>query len=116
MRRRWLAAAAMGLALLGSPAMADQTWFISHFGSEPCVPVADIGDNGIERLYYSTGNIHTPADFAAMMHRQGDHMEQVPGSDSVVWYKDAGNPPMYFAFFNKRSECIRFMNSIAENR
>jgi hypothetical protein len=50
------------LTLVGGRALADERWYIGHFGQEICVPLNDIGNNGT-RLYYGAGNMRRLCSF-----------------------------------------------------
>jgi hypothetical protein len=111
-----IAAALATLSSAYSPAMADQErWFISHLNSETCVPIDDIGSRG-ERVYYGTGHMHTPADFANLMRRLGASMTLRLSQDSMVTYREAGKPPIDFMFFNDKDVCRFGMALIEDNR
>lgn len=93
-----------------SPAKAGDRWVTSHFGSEDCVPIEDIGP------------MHTPADFASYMIQQGVHMKQLtemggqPMPDDMAAYEGTSTrwkEPTHLLFFNTVDWCKFYMKAVA---
>jgi hypothetical protein len=65
---------------------ADGRWYVARIGAEPCVPLADVGFN-FERLYYSSGQMRTPADYEAHLRVVFGPVTTQPGlPEGVIGY------------------------------
>lgn len=82
--KRPLIIALAALAVAG-PAMAQDgtRWHMARLGAEACVPLDDVSPAG-ERLYYGTGDMHTPADFKQMLERMGTRVTLGPEAPQVM--------------------------------
>jgi hypothetical protein len=86
---------------------AEARWYIGHLGAEICVPLSDVGDN-MERLYYGSGQMRTPEDFAQHMRNQGAHMELLSGMPNFVTAYKGSGPGVReaaFPFFESEEMC-----------
>jgi hypothetical protein len=129
MRRRWLATTAaciIGLGVMSRAHADDSTrWYVAHFGEETCVPLDDIGMSGGEpkRLYYGSGDLHTPSDFATMIQTMGGHMTRVTQykgkalpDGTAVYTGKLGSKELIFYFFADEDMCGRFMDAMGSSR
>lgn len=97
----------------------EPTWYISHLGAEPCVPVTDIGAQ-FERVYYGAGPFRTPDDLRAAWQRD---LSRYPGAMIGAWRPDLqpgvrafevtfGNLDVWMMFFADAAECRGAMASV----
>lgn len=110
----------LGVALFlllwsGKPANATE-WYVSHVGAEPCVPLSDIGPH-FERLYYGTGDLHTPEDFIDQMmtsYTLATPYKLPPNvSRYAVAYRISVGPHVIFVvLFNDPDACQLFMSQL----
>lgn len=113
MKRELLLAAALSCAICDwMPAAAAGRWYVGHSGSQPCVPLDDLGDN-MQRLYYGGGQMHTPADFVAHFAAMGVTLKAVSGTPpGIILYHDSsgGGPDM--VLFDDPDVCKKVLETL----
>ena len=69
----------------------------------------------MQRLYYGSGPMHTPADFVAHFSALGDTLTSVPGTPSgIILYRGNSGDNTVMAIFNNLDICKHVVASIAK--
>jgi hypothetical protein len=103
-----LLAAALGMSVGYAQA---ENWYFAHFGQETCVPIDDVEIHNLKRLYYHTGDMHTPQQVKQAWESIGirlvDRPTSIPGA--VSFDSQDGTVLM---LFNDESLCKHLMSQL----
>jgi hypothetical protein len=102
------------MALSTAPAFADD-WFFAHSGQETCVPIDDIDSATGQRLYYHTGDMHSPREVEQMFVRLGNRIEEQPAPipDVTFAFKATGyGRSTFIVLFKDEAVCKAAMSKL----
>lgn len=110
----------LAIVLIYSYAHSEDRWYVAHYGSETCVPLDDVDPDSGQRLYYGTGDLHTPADLRSWFKSMGGSVGDIPDwkntDDSVAFTVTVQGKTNYMLLTTDLDKCRAVMNGLSDQR